>query len=285
MNSFLNKEKLPTITIITAVYNGGRYLEETIQSVIGQTYSNIEYIIIDGGSKDNTVDIIHKYNSQLHYWISEKDKGVYDAWNKGIAKAGGDWIVFLGADDILASNTIIEECVNDLAQAIKNGIRYVYGKINLLSFKGDKLLTTIGKPWPASKKKVFQYMSVTHCGAFHHKTLFSDYGSFNTDFKIAGDYEFTLREFSRGKEALFIDRVIAIMRIGGLSADLSLKLTVAKENIKALSLNSLPITFHHKVQLIKAHMGNILLTVIGMKSLRYLSDLYRSLKGKDKIWS
>ena len=100
-NRSTGQVRSPRISIITVVYNGASTLEQTILSVLKQTYSRIEYIIIDGGSKDGTVDIIKKYQDRIAYWVSEPDEGIYDAMNKGIRHASGDWIYFLGADDIL----------------------------------------------------------------------------------------------------------------------------------------------------------------------------------------
>ena len=97
-------EDKPLISIITVVYNGEKYLEETIQSVINQTYDNVEYIIIDGGSTDGTVDIIKKYEDQIDYWVSEKDTGMYNALNKGFSCAQGDYLGWLNADDTLFPN-------------------------------------------------------------------------------------------------------------------------------------------------------------------------------------
>jgi cellulose synthase/poly-beta-1,6-N-acetylglucosamine synthase-like glycosyltransferase len=101
--SFENK---PLISIITVVYNGEKFLEETIKSVINQTYDNVEYIIIDGGSSDGTIDIIKKYEDYIDYWVSEKDNGIYDAMNKGIDLATGIWINFMNAGDLFFDNTI-----------------------------------------------------------------------------------------------------------------------------------------------------------------------------------
>ena len=92
-------EGKPLISVITVVYNGEKYLEETIQSIINQTYDNVEYIIIDGGSTDGTVDIIKKYEDRIDYWVSEKDKGISDAFNKGVKVAKGDYINFQGDGD------------------------------------------------------------------------------------------------------------------------------------------------------------------------------------------
>lgn len=275
----------PLISIITAVYNGEGFIENAIQSVLSQTYPHIEYIIIDGGSTDKTVSIIETYQNKLHYWISEKDKGVYDAWNKGLAKANGEWIAFLGADDVFYNNNVIEEATPDLNIALNRNIRYVYGKVQLMSVSGKKFIEEWGIPWEESKKNIFRNMTLTHCGAFHHKSLFKEYGNFDDTFKITGDYEFILREFSKQRSAYFIDRPITAMRAGGISANLKHKLTVAKENIKALKLNHIPTTFHHTLQVWKAYLALFIYKLIGGKQLKKLSDFYRKLKGEKKMWS
>ena len=98
----------PLISVVTVVYNGEKTLEQTILSVVNQTYNNVEYIIIDGGSKDNTLDIIKKYEDKIDYWQSEPDKGIYDAMNKGIKLATGEFIYILGCDDFLIDKDIFE---------------------------------------------------------------------------------------------------------------------------------------------------------------------------------
>jgi len=274
----------PKISIITSVYNGEKFLESCIQSVINQTYENIEYIIIDGGSTDGTVDIIKKHEHRLHYWVSEKDSGIYQAWNKGLAAATGEWIAFLGSDDIIWNSQVLENAVDDIALSLKNNIRYIYGKINLLS-DSARIISIWGEPWENSKKNILQYMTVTHCCAFHHRSLFDEYGTFNENFRIIGDYEFLLRSFVKGEDAFFSDRIVAGMHLGGVSANLRSKLTLAKEHILARQLNHLPPNLHDRVQIGKAHIANILAFLLGQKMVRRLSDAYRTLKGKDKIWS
>ncbi len=101
----------PLITVITVVFNGGKYLEPTIQSVINQTYDNVEYIIIDGGSTDGTLEILNKYDKSIDYWISEKDRGISDAFNKGIILASGNWLIFLNCGDSFCNNYIFSYCV------------------------------------------------------------------------------------------------------------------------------------------------------------------------------
>ena len=135
----------PLISIITVVYNGEALLEKTIKSVINQTYKNIEYIIIDGGSTDGTVDIIKKYKDQIFYWVSEPDKGLYDAMNKGIEIATGDFINFMNADDIIYSNSAIENIVNNIhyrekvyfcrANVVSDTVSWVYPNMEMTDIK------------------------------------------------------------------------------------------------------------------------------------------------------
>lgn len=274
----------PRISIITSVFNGERYLDQCIQSILGQSYPNLEYIIIDGGSSDNSAAIIKKYDQRLHYWVSEKDKGIYHAWNKGLAHAAGEWIAFVGSDDILWDKRGVENATADLYTALQQDIRYVYGKVNLLS-AGMDILSTWGTPWERAKKDILQFMTVTHCGAFHHRSLFEQYGPFNERFRITGDYEFLLREFVRGRDAFFSDRLFAGMHAGGISANLRSKLVLAKEYMLARELNGLSPTFHGRMQVFKARVAGVLTTILGEKTIKKLSDLYRVMKGKEKLWS
>jgi glycosyltransferase involved in cell wall biosynthesis len=104
----------PLVTVVTVVYNGAEHLERTIRSIINQSYNNIEYIIIDGGSTDGTVDIIKKYDQTVDYWVSEPDNGIYDAMNKGVSLACGDWINFMNAGDIFSDETTLQQVFSDI---------------------------------------------------------------------------------------------------------------------------------------------------------------------------
>ena len=276
----------PRLSIITAVYNGRKYIEQCIDSIQAQTYGDVEHIIIDGGSTDGTREVLQKNNARLTYWVSEKDRGIYHAWNKGLARSTGEWIAFVGADDKLWNDRVLESTVEDLHTALQQNIRYVYGKVNLISAGSDNNIISIwGEPWEMAKKNILQFMTVTHCCAFHHRSLFGEYGNFNEQFRITGDYEFLLRTFVKGNDALFTGKVIAAMRVGGISANLRSRLTLARENILARQMNHLPPSFHHRLQVGKAHLANLLSRIIGIKRLNRLTDTYRGLTGKDKIWS
>jgi len=201
----------PLITVITAVCNGGNTLEQSILSVLNQSYDNLEYIIIDGGSEDGTLDIIRKYEQAIDYWVSEPDKGIYDAWNKGVGLALGDWVAFLGADDTYLAGAI-HAYVESLADQQDQRWEYLSSRVNLTT--GTKMMRTVGQRW---RWKTFRrYMSVAHVGSLHSRSLFERYGLFDTSYKISGDYEFLLRAGS-DLHATYLDSVTVNMGIGGAS--------------------------------------------------------------------
>ena len=203
---------LPKITVITASYNSEKTISDTIESILNQKYSNIEYLIIDGGSTDNTISIIKQYENlfegRLKY-ISEKDSGIYDAWNKGLKRAQGDWISFVGSDDILFEN-IFSDFIN-LAE-INNNINFISSKILLVTENLDPI-RVIGEKWCG---KMNSYCCIAHVGSLHHKSLFYKKGIFNSTYKIAGDYDFLLRCRDIIKP-FFVDKVLAKVRDGGIS--------------------------------------------------------------------
>jgi glycosyltransferase involved in cell wall biosynthesis len=201
----------PLITVITVVFNGAKTLEETILSVINQTYNNIEYIIIDGGSTDGTLDILKYYENAIDYWVSEKDTGIYDAWNKGLRIASGEWIAFLGADDVYLDGAL-EAYANLTVECYNSQIDYISSRVNLVS--ENKILRTIGQQW---RWKTFRrYMNVAHVGSLHNRILFEKYGEYDTNYKICGDYELLLRPRFELKAA-FLNLTTVNMSIGGVS--------------------------------------------------------------------
>jgi len=202
-----------SISIIVATYNADKYLQNCIDSIIHQKSEEIELIIIDGGSKDNTSDIIKNNIAEINYWISEPDRGIYDAWNKGLQVVTGDWIMFLGADDQLVPDAI--EAYTALIKSINvnNEVDFISSKVQMIDEKGKNIRI---KGWSFSWPLFLKEMTVAHPGALHSKKLFQKYGQFNTDFKIVGDYEFLLRS-GDSLEALFMNKVTVIMSENGAS--------------------------------------------------------------------
>jgi glycosyltransferase involved in cell wall biosynthesis len=198
----------PLITIVTSSFNDCALLKETINNISEQAYSRLEYIVIDGGSQDGTLELLEA-SQAVNYWISEPDKGIYDAWNKAVVKANGDYIAFLGAGDRYLDGGL-EALVN---LAVHNpDAEFIYGKVSVE--KTDQSSRLIGKTWAWSLFR--RYMCTTHVGALHSRKLFDRYGLFDTNYKIAGDYELLLRPRQNLRVA-FLDQPTAIMLAGGIS--------------------------------------------------------------------
>lgn len=178
-----NLKDKPLISVITVVLNGEKCFEETIKSVINQTYDNVEYIIIDGGSTDGTLDIICNYEGLIDYWVSEKDEGIYDAMNKAVLFSSGDWIYILGSDDTLFKNSLHEVAENLIARD-----SVYYGNVTLLSS---------GKMYGGafSKYKLMQ-QNICHQAIFYPANVFK-MANFNTKYRLLADYEFNIRLFGK----------------------------------------------------------------------------------------
>ena len=222
------------ISIITVCYNSAKTIEKTILSVVNQTHKDIEYIIVDGKSKDDTIEIIEKYNSNVTKWISESDKGLYDAMNKGIAMATGDIIGILNSDDTFHSNTVIEEISNFHEQ---NNIDASVGNIIQHKVNSQIIRLYSSKNWNPRKLKI-GFMP-PHPSIFFKKELFNKFGLYDLGFKIGADYELITRFFLKNKIIWKYSGITTTaMLVGGLSSSgfSSYKL-ITKEIQKALSMN------------------------------------------------
>ena len=205
----------PLVTVITVVFNGEDFLEETILSVLNQTYDNVEYIIIDGGSTDRSVEIIKKYDSKIDFWVSEKDHGIYDAMNKGIRSATGDIIGLLNADDFYDLTTI-EKIVQSYLETKAD---VFFGKKLMLDQK-LQLKKEISVDMPSSAKDL--NIHSVHSTVFVKRSVYTKI-RFNTCYKISADYEFLLRVFEENFQIKKIDDILTIMRVGGVSATFNLE--------------------------------------------------------------
>lgn len=204
------------ISIITVVYNNSLTIADAIESVINQTYKEIEYIIIDGGSTDNTVEIIKSYGKRIDVLVSEKDKGIYDAMNKGILLASGDVIGILNSDDFYKDYNVIEDVMMFFNR--NQNLDILYG--NLVYVKQNDTAKVI-RNWISKKyyNSFFEHANVPpHPSLFVKKSVYDKMGLFNLKFKIAADYEFMLRVMKSGNLAcLYLNRLIVCMRLGGES--------------------------------------------------------------------
>jgi len=199
------------ISVITVVFNGERYLEYTIESVINQTYPNIEYIVIDGGSEDGTLDIIRKYSDHIDYWVSEPDSGIYNAMNKGIFEAKGDVIGILNADDFYD----LRACEN-VARAFdrERDVFLVHGAMNILNEKSE-IVSTYGSKRSMNELLVAPY---SHPTCFIRREFYETYGMFDEAFSTAADYDLMLRFINSGLKEYYVDCVLANFRRVGVTS-------------------------------------------------------------------
>lgn len=202
------------ISIIIATYNAERTLNRCLESITSQMTDETELVIIDGGSKDDTVNIIHKYKDFIAYTVSEPDRGIYDAWNKGIKVARGKWIMFIGADDILLPKALQTYLNTIRTTANIDSYDYICAHDEYVDKRG-KLLKLLGEDPVWSKLR--RYMAAAHVASLHSKkNLFDTVGGYNINFKICADYELLMRKKDKFR-ALFINAHIARMQVGGMS--------------------------------------------------------------------
>lgn len=200
---------LPKVTIITVVYNGEKYLEQTIKSITNQTYKNIEYIIIDGGSKDRTIDIIKRYEPFISYWQSEPDKGIYDAMNKGLQKATGSIVAFLNADDWYEADSI--QSIVDVFIAYPT-VDFVFGDVVQI----DPLVKS-ETTYRVRLNEAHRLMPFGHPALFV-KTAIHKQIPFDLSFRIAADYDFVLTLLENKYPYQYLNKKITNFRLEGVSA-------------------------------------------------------------------
>lgn len=194
----------PKITVITATYNCASTLERTLKSVLEQNYSNLEYIIIDGVSTDGTLDIVEKYKSQLSCVVSEPDKGIYDAMNKGLDRASGDFIYFIGGDDVMKSGVL-----NEIAPKLSDKNTLYYGNVIMQPIE----LRYLGK----FNKYKFLRKNISHQAIFFPRSVFESGRRYSMDYRLLSDYVFNLDLWSEGVKFQYIDVDIADFQLAGAS--------------------------------------------------------------------
>ncbi|WP_405606311.1 glycosyltransferase family 2 protein [Polaribacter sp. Asnod1-A03] len=233
------------ISIITVCYNSEKTIEKTIQSVLDQSYFDVEYIIIDGNSKDSTKSIIEKYDAKITKWISEPDKGLYDAMNKGIGFATGDFVGILNSDDVFTDKFVLE---NVAKFHLENKIDASVGDIIQFNEEGKTVRKYSAKNWNPEKLKI-GFMPA-HPAIFFKRELFDAFGNYQLDFTIGADYELITRFFLRHKISWKYSNIITTsMLIGGLSSSgVSSYQLISKEIKKSLTRNDIKFSYL-KVQL------------------------------------
>lgn len=226
------------ITIITVVFNGADTIKDTIESVLNQTYENIEYIIIDGKSSDGTMDIVNKYKDKVSKIISEPDEGLYAAINKGINISSGDIIGLLHSDDFYTDNTVLEIVAKQFDQSKADTVF-----ADLVYVRGDNLAKVI-RYYSAKNfepKKLKYGLMPPHPTFFVKKSIYETYGLYEMNYQIAADYEMFIRLLYKNNVSYsYIHKAIIKMRVGGLSSGgIRNKILINKEAIRAMRKNNI----------------------------------------------
>lgn len=274
----------PLISVIVAVYNGQATLQQCLDSVISQTYAKVELVVIDGGSTDSTPKILETNAQHLAYWVSEPDRGIYNAWNKALARATGEWICFLGADDFLWDTQVLARMAEQLV-LVPSGIRVVYGQIMLLG-QDDQPLFTLGQPWGEVRTRFKQEMCIPHPAVMHRRSFFEKHGLFDESFRIAGDYQCLLRELKDGTAIFIPGLVLTAMRQGGISSSPKNTLRTLCECRRAqrdvgLSWPS----WRWLTAVARVYIRLALWSLLGEKRTRILLDIGRRMMGMPAYWT
>lgn len=263
-------DKSISFSIITVSYNAEETIETTIKSVINQTFDDFEYIIIDGGSTDTTVNIIKKYDEKIDYWVSEKDNGIYNAMNKGANEASGDYLFFLNADDYFYSKFVLKE-VSEGIEDCKPDL--VAGKVIR---KYDNYQVVIGPKFNNLNLKMG--IMPPHQASFVSSRLFRKIGGFNEKYISSGDFEFFCKLNQQKVKVNYINSVIAYFKAGGMSAKKKISLTETCGIMRKYFNIFWALNFAVRKIVIEQGLKNLLI-LIGLNKVYYrLSKLHN--KGK-----
>lgn len=263
----------PLISILIATRNAAQALPRCLDSIRKQSFRGVEVIVMDGGSVDATVDILKAHGDVVAAWRSEPDGGIYNAWNKALALAKGQWLCFLGADDWLWDEGALERLVPQLQQALPE-CRVVYSRVHQVDRRGQ-VAEALGEPWPQAKAKFRSHVCLPHPGLMHHRSLFESHGRFDERFRLAGDYEFLLRELKAG-DALYVPAVTAGMTLGGRTTSPEQFLQLFRETRRALEMHGLaPPRLRWAWWTACAWLYKQLHSLLGDRMARRLADAYR----------
>ena len=205
------------VSIIIACLNAEAVIDRCLESVISQDYPDLEIVVADGGSRDGTRSIVDKQGAgtgRSLILLSGSDRGISDAWNKAVARASGEWLLFLGPDDVLATPDVLSRAALTLRDAAPR-YRVVYGQIAMVSMTGE-IMAVLDRPWNAKTFRSCRY-NLPHQAVFHHRSLFTERGPFDTSYSIVADFDFLLRELMVAEPLYVPNLLVCYKRAGGVS--------------------------------------------------------------------
>ncbi len=271
-------------SVITAVRNGAATISDLIESVASQDLREVELVVQDGGSTDGTLELLSSGAPVWLRWASSPDSGIYQAWNRALTRAQGEWLIFLGADDFLHAPDVLSRAAAGL-DAAPESIEVAYGRMALVSRDGRPIEES-GMPWPRAARRLPQEMSLPHPAVFYRRGVFARVGGFDESFRIAGDYEMLLRAL-RGREARFLPGlVVSTMRAGGASQDPARAWTVLAETYRArrIHVSRWP-GARWLAAAARLALRRLLWRALGERSARRVLDGLRRLGGRPPYWT
>ena len=275
----------PRVSIVIGVKNGARTLQRCLDSIAAQDVPERETIVLDSASTDGTRELLeaNAREGKVTHYVSEPDGGLYEAWNKGVRRSRGEWICFLGCDDAFHDPAALRSLL-DAARTARGGARIVYGLVNRVTQSGV-VAETWGEPWAAARAACFAGFMIPHPGTLHHRSVFEEHGPFDESYRVAGDYEFLVRELMK-RGPLFVERVVVDMRFGGMSSRPAAIYRTLQEVQRARAAHGLrgkPARLRQA--LAAAWLGSWIQRLSGDRVYRWCADLYRIARGKPRIWT
>jgi hypothetical protein len=280
--TLVSSSRRPLFTVVTAVFNGADSLESTILSVLSQDYLDAEHIIIDGGSQDGTLDILRKYENSIDYWVSEPDKGVYDAFNKACRLLTGEWTIFLGAGDLFYDVNVLTS-MEEVVSHVGFETEMVYGKVCLTN-NSKMPVETFNSPWAQMSRRWLagRPMLPHHQGVFHRNRILSAATPFDTRYKIAADSKLLYSSIQRA-QPIFSNMVVTSASIGGVSTAVKHSMTAANEVVQINREFGFTNRPHQFWFYSKAVMKTAIDKLGGETVSALCVDAYRRLTGRERL--
>lgn len=273
----------PLFALVTVVFNGAEALEATLLSILGQGYKNFEYIVVDGGSTDGTVDVLRKYEHCIDYWVSSPDKGVYDAFNKACKLIEGEWTIFLGVGDVLHDSGVLERVAESVSR-VDAATEIVYGKVCLTNNR-DIPYEILNGPWEQMRgrwqggRPLFPH----HQGIFHRRAILAGENPFDTCYRIAADSK-VFYDSAKRAAPVFADVTITTSAVGGLSTDPKYFMVNVREIAKINRELGVTRPGHELWFHLKSSLKYALYKVGGDRLVKRCVDTYRKLTGRKPKW-
>ncbi len=278
-----DQSKTPFFSIIIATFNAEKSIQQCLNSILAQQFAASEILIQDGGSNDGTPTIIDAYRENITYFVSCPDNGIYDAWNRALPHARGEWICFLGADDCFTDKNVLKNYSGFLTTRNPK-TKVVYGINHIVNSEGETLYP-VGTPWQELRSLFYKTMCLPHQGMMHRRSVFDDVGLFDDTYTIAADYELLLRIFQNSQPEHWPNPVCRTP-LGGISTVPQNNLICLKEIKRAQMRNGLP---KHSLLGVKLWVGAVIRLMMwrtmGEKNARILLDALRKVRGLGPFWS